>query len=438
MINFKAAVEYLSIKSLKPYANNAKLHSAKQIKLVANSIVQYGFVVPLLIDKKRSIIAGHARYEAAKLLGMTQVPVIVADHLTEAQTRAFRLADNRVAEVGTSWSWEALQLEVESILALDASFDIEDVGFSARDLELSLDVAASKDEPDEQPVPALSQRAVSRLGDLWTIADHKLICGDATDGSAYSALLARERAAMVFTDPPYNVPINGHVSGKGRTKHREFVTGSGEMSNEEFRQLLTASMMACARFSRPGSLHYICMDYKHLAELLAAGAIAYDEYKNLCVWTKNNAGMGSLYRSQHELIAVFKRGTAPHVNNVELGKNGRNRSNVWPYAGMNSFSRERDEALAMHPTVKPLALVRDAILDASRRDDIILDPFGGSGTTLLAADAARRRARLIELDPLYCDVTIRRAEATLGITAVHAETGLSFAEIATQREHEDA
>lgn len=242
---------------------------------------------------------------------------------------------------------------------------------------------------------------------------------------------------MVFTDPPYNVPIQGHVSGKGKTRHREFVVASGEMTEAEFRQFLLGFMTLAARFSRDGSLHYLCMDWRHLADLLAAGSVAYDEYKNLCVWTKSQGGMGSMYRSQHELIAVFKYGRAPHVNNVELGKNGRNRTNVWPYAGMNSFSAERTEALSLHPTVKPIALVRDAILDASARDDIILDPFGGSGTTLLAADAVRRRARLIELDPRYCDVIIMRAQTALGVSATLAATGGSFAEVSQARESRD-
>ncbi len=264
-----------------------------------------------------------------------------------------------------------------------------------------------------------------------------MICGDATLAETYAALLGRERPAMMIGDPPFNVPISGHVSGLGKQKHREFVAASGEMSEAEFRKFLLAFMVQCARYCRTGALHYIFMDWRSLPTLLAAGQIAYDEYKNLCVWAKTNGGMGSLYRSQHELIAVYKHGKSPHINNVELGKHGRYRSNIWSYAGMNSFGAHRDETLAMHPTVKPIALVRDAILDASNRDDLVLDPFGGSGTTLLAADAVRRRSRLIEFDPLYCDVIVRRAEQALGLTATLAATGESFADVASARENAD-
>ncbi len=431
---WQASVNYRDVASLKPYENNPKTHNEVQIRALARSVAEHGFVNPVLIDAKGVIIAGYARAEAAKLAGLEQVPTITLAHLTSAQQRAYRIADNRLAEIGSAWSIDKLNLEVEAILELDTDFDLGITGFTARDLHLGLDVAVANTDSVEPEVPPVAAIAVSQLDDLWRIGEHALLCGDALKDESYTTLLDRERVDMMFSDPPYNVPIQGHVSGKGKTKHREFVAASGEMDPAEFHQFLLQYLRQAVRVSKPGSLHYACMDWRHIAALLCAGAVAFDELKNLCVWAKSQGGMGSLYRSQHELVAVFKKGGAAHTNNVELGKNGRNRSNVWSYAGMNSFSAERDEALTLHPTVKPLALVRDAILDASNRDDLVLDPFGGSGTTLLAADACRRRARLIELDPLYCDVIIRRAQKALGLAATLASTGQSFDAVTAERE----
>jgi len=233
----------------------------------------------------------------------------------------------------------------------------------------------------------------------------------------------------VFCDPPYNVPIDGHVSGLGRTSHREFAMASGEMSEAEFTTFLTQVFRHLADWSVDGALHFQCMDFRHMREMLDAGAAAYSELKNLCVWAKTNAGMGSLYRSQHELVFVFKSGTAPHINNVELGQHGRYRTNVWTYAGANSFSRTRDDDLAAHPTVKPTALVADAILDASHPKGIVLDAFAGSGTTLVAAHKTRRKGFGIELDPIYCDVILKRLAAVTGLEPRHAETNLLFHEV---------
>jgi 16S rRNA G966 N2-methylase RsmD len=421
------------LSELIPYKNNPRLHRPEQIKQIAKSINAYGFINPVLIDPTGEIIAGHARYEAAVLLGLETVPTLTIAHLTKAQRHAYRIADNKLAESG-SWSIDQLKIEVDMILSLDASFDMTLTGFEERELNLSLDLAATNDKAPEPEVPEVGTTPVTKIGDMWDLGPHKLICSDATLSETYAKVMGNERAAMLFGDPPFNVKIAGHVSGKGRNKHREFVQGSGELTHAQFRKFLTDFMILGEQYGKPGSLHYVCMDWAHLADLLAAGTVAYDEYKNLCVWVKSQGGMGSLYRSQHEIVAVFKKAGAPHVNNIELGMHGRNRTNVWTYAGMNSFSKERDQALAMHPTVKPLALVRDAILDASNRGDIILDPFGGSGTTLLAADAVQRVARLIELDPLYCDVIIRRVEKALGLTAVLVATGQSFANVAAERE----
>ncbi|MGH6678540.1 MAG: DNA-methyltransferase, partial [Bradyrhizobium sp.] len=277
---------------------------------------------------------------------------------------------------------------------------------------------------------------VSRPGDLWRIGNHVLLCGDAMDETSYTRLLGATKAQMVFTDPPYNVAISGHVSGRGKIKHREFEMASGEMNPDQFTEFLDAVLLRLVKFSANGSMHFICMDWRHIRELLNAAQKRYGEFKNLCVWTKTNAGMGSLYRSQHELVFVFKNGNAAHINNVELGRFGRNRSNVWNYAGLNTFGNERDTELAMHPTVKPVALVADAILDCSKRDRIVLDAFAGSGTTLIAAEKTARRAYGIEIDPYYVDTIIRRFEAVYGLKAVHAQSKLDFAAVSRQRSRE--
>ncbi len=421
--------------TLTPYANNARTHSARQIRQLEESIVRFGFTNPILTDGYDGVLAGHGRLRAAINLGLSAVPTIPLGELGEAEKRAYRIADNRLAE-RAGWNRELLAIEFDAIVALDCAFDLEITGFDEGDIALILDGSRDASEADDDWQADLDAPAVTRLGDLWHLGPHRLLCGDATVRGDYDLLMPRERAAMIFTDPPYNVPIDGHVSGKGRNQHREFVQASGEMSEAEFTRFLTVTMSCMRKASRAGALHFVCMDWRHMFELLSAARAVYDGYKNLCVWAKPNAGMGSLYRSQHELVAVFKAGSAAHVNNVELGVNGRNRSNVWSYPGGSGFSAERETDLAMHPTVKPLALVADAILDASKRSDIILDPFGGSGTTLIAAERTERHARLIELDPRYCDTIVRRFETATGTTATLAATGETWAQLAASRERE--
>ncbi len=421
--------------TLKPYADNARTHSARQIRLIEESITKFGFTNPILTDGHDGVLAGHGRLRAAINLGLSEVPTIPLGELSEADKRAYRIADNRLAE-RAGWDRDLLAIEFEAIMAIDSAFDLEITGFNKRDIELIIDGGYDTDDADEDWRPIPDGPAITRIDDLWQLGVHRLVCGDATTSDAYRALLGTERADMVFTDPPYNVPIDGHVSGKGRIQHREFVQASGEMSEAEFTRFLTAAMSETRKASRDGSLHFICMDWRHLFELLSARRAVYDGYKNLCVWAKPNAGMGSLYRSQHELVAVFKVGDGRHVNNVELGRNGRHRSNVWTYPGGSGFSAERDTELAMHPTVKPLALVADAILDASKRGDIILDPFGGSGTTLIAAERTERHARLLELDPRYCDTIVRRFKATTGQSATLAGTGETLAQLTGSRKKE--
>jgi len=286
----------------------------------------------------------------------------------------------------------------------------------------------------DDALPSLAPgNIITRPGDLWILGDHRLFCGDARRRESFEILLSGKTARLAFVDPPYNVKIRGHVSGKGRVKHGEFAQASGEKTSAQFTKFLEQSLGLLAEHSIDGAIHFICWDWRHLDEMLAAGRRTYRELKNLAIWCKTNAGMGSFYRSQHELIFVWKNGRGKHVNNIELGRYGRNRSNVWTYTGVNTFGRERLDELAMHPTVKPVALVADAIRDCSRRGDIVLDSFGGSGTTLIACEQTHRKGRLIELDPVYCDQIVHRWQKLTGKMALHGRTGQPFDNAQSQR-----
>jgi DNA modification methylase len=428
----------IAISALQPCARNARTHSRRQIKKIAASIERFGFVNPVLIDENNLIIAGHGRVAAAKQLGWAEVPTLRVEHLNETEKRAYILADNRLAEEA-GWDQEMLAIELQGLIELD--FSIELAGFDMAEVDLVLDAHAEANAPDRNiddevpPIPA-SGDAIMRPGDLWQLGQHRLLCADATIARSYDRLLGDDRAALIFTDPPYNVPIEGHVSGLGKVRHREFAMASGEMTPDQFRSFLETVFAHMAAHSADGAIHFICMDWRHMGETLAAGEAIYSDLKNLCVWAKSNGGMGTFYRSRHELVFAFKNGTAPHINNFELGQTGRYRTNVWEYAGVNSFGCDRDDSLAMHPTVKPVALVADAIKDCSRRRQIVLDPFAGSGTTLIAAEQTGRRARVLELDPLYCDTIIRRWQAFAGKRAQHGDTGPSFEEMEEQRSAE--
>jgi DNA modification methylase len=425
-------VKQLPPGSLKPYDRNARTHSAKQIAQISASITAFGFNNPVLIDKDGGIIAGHGRVEAAKVLLLETVPCVRLDHLDDAQKRAYILADNKLAEKA-GWDPEILKIELQHLSSLDLDFEVTVTGFEMAEIDVLLSDAVPEADPADEVHEFTPGPAVTRLGDIWQIGRHRLICGDSTKPETYERLLDGDKAQMVFTDPPYNVKIDGHVSGLGGVKHREFAMASGEMTTSEFATFLADVFTNLAAHAIDGAIHFICMDWRHMSEVLAAAAPIYSEFKNLCVWSKTNGGMGSLYRSQHELVFVYKSGRAPHINNVELGKHGRYRTNVWSYAGANTFSRTRDDDLEMHPTVKPVALVADAILDCSKRNGIVLDAFGGSGTTLVAAERTGRRGYAIELDPTYCDVIVRRIEKASDCEAVHVETGKRFSEIAAER-----
>ncbi|MGZ3159566.1 MAG: site-specific DNA-methyltransferase [Burkholderiaceae bacterium] len=420
----------MPVSCLHPDPRNPRLHSKRQLKQIARSIQSFGFNVPILIDRSDRIVAGHGRYLAAQQLGITEVPVIRLEHLTETQARAFAIADNRLTE-NSSWD-EAILGEIFLELSqTDLSFSLEDTGFTMGEIDLTIESLSLSDQPTDpqDDIPDYASLApVCQLGDVWLLDKHRIVCGNALDAMSYDTLMQGHKADLIFTDAPYNVRISGHVSGKGAVVHREFAMASGEMSTAEFTQFLSGVFAHLVQHSHPGSIHFQCIDWRHMTEMLAAGTAHYSELKNVCVWVKHNGGMGSLYRSQHEFVFVFKHGTTSHRNNVALGKYGRNRTNVWHYLGANQLARQSsdEDLLAMHPTVKPIALIADAILDCSARGDIVLDSFLGSGSTILAAERVGRVGYGIELDPLYVDTAIRRWQAHTGKQAMHAGSGESF------------
>jgi len=432
-------IVYWAIDQLKPDPHNARRHSKKQIRQIANSIKAFGFNVPILIDRNGNVIAGHGRLLACRELGITKVPTLCLDHLTPAQARVFMIADNRLTEIAT-WDDRLLAQQLKDLSLLGLDFSLELTGFEIGEIDLRIASLEDLPKPDDDPADLLPELPagppVSKIGDLWLLDRHRLLCGSALDSAVFKALMGAERAAMVFSDPPYNVPIEGHVSGLGAIHHRPFPMASGEMDGAEFTAFLAGALRNFAAFSLDGSLHYVGMDWRHLEELLAAARGAYGELKNLCVWVKDKAGMGSLYRSQHELVFVFKHGRNGHRNNVQLGQFSRNRSNIWHYPGARSFSRcgEEGNLLALHPTVKPVALVADAILDCSARGDIVLDGFLGSGTTVIAAERTGRRCFGLELDPGYVDTILRRWQALTGGSARHAVSGRSFDDLVREAE----
>lgn len=404
-------IQNIEIARIREYKNNPKLHNRVQITKIRESIREFGFINPVLLDENLEIIAGHGRVAAARDMGMHDVPAIILSHLTDAQKRAYRIADNKLTKLG-KWSIELLNLEFTELSKLDLNFDLDITGFETGEIDLILDGDGTSD-PKNDIVPALTDDdRRCRRGDIWRLGRHTIICGNALKSESYAAIMGGHRAQMVLTDAPYNVRVKD-IGSMGKIKHDEFAMASGEMTSDEFTEFLGTFMRHVKTYSADGSLHYFFMDWKHVREISTAAASVYDEFKNICVWNKTNGGMGSLYRSKHELCFIYKSGHAPHINNIELGAHGRYRTNVWDYAGANAFGGAKDD-LKLHPTVKPVAMLRDAILDVTRRGDIVLDCFLGSGSTLVACELTGRVCHGIEIEEKYCDITIKRFETLTG------------------------
>jgi DNA modification methylase len=413
----RLAVTYRAVSDLIPDPRNARTHSKRQIDQIRASIEAFGFTNPILADPEGHIIAGHGRLRAARAMGFAEVPTITLSGLSEVQKRALRIADNKIA-LNAGWDVEILQLELGELASIDVDIDPALTGFSTGEIDVILSSAA---DPDDEVIPPLPVTPRTKPGDIWILGEHRVGCGDGRDAGFLQRVIGGARVDAAFLDPPYNVRIGGNAVNIGRrpvasgTEHREFAMASGEMSEVEFRSFLADTLGAAARVSRDGAVHFVCMDWRHMDDVSAVGSAIYGERLNLCIWNKSNAGMGSLYRSKHELVFVYQVGTAPHLNMVELGKHGRNRTNVWDYASVNSMRGSRREDLALHPTVKPTGLVADAIQDVTRRGDLVLDLFLGSGTTLLAAERTGRRFRGLDIDPAYVDVAIERWSARTGL-----------------------
>ena len=429
-------IEYRAVTELILDSRNPRQHSQRQVNQLADSIREFGFVMPVVVDGRGQVVIGHGRVLAAKKLRMPRIPVVEIRHLSTAQMKALRIADNRLAQ-NAHWDERLLGESLLELKELDRDFDLSITGFSLPEIDLAIQKLSDTAVEDDDFASSETGVQVCQVGDLWELGGHHVHCGDATSEAAFEKLMADDRAGVVFIDPPYNVRIDGHVSGNGKVRHREFGQGSGELSREEFIRFLTGACTLLKNYCKNGAIHFVCMDWKHLDELLAAGREVYTELKNIVAWVKSTAGMGSLYRSQHELICVFKSGTGRHVNNIELGKNGRNRTNVWEYDSAGTQARKGNNVLELHPTVKPIQLVMDALLDCSNRGDIVLDSFLGSGTTLLAAERTGRVCRGIELDPLYVDTAIRRWQNLTGQDAVRISDGKFFREVEAEKEHND-
>lgn len=425
-----SSVCHRKIVELKPDPQNARIHKPEQIRLLAKSIQAFGFNVPVLIDGNDKVLAGHGRLLACQKLGITEVPTISLAHLSAEQAKAFMIADNRLTEIA-DWNDQLLGQQLQNLSELNLDFDLEATGFTVGEIDLRIEGLDTVETEDDDNFSLAEGPAVTAVDDCWQLAKHRIYCGSALDANHMRLLMNGQLAAMAITDPPFNVKIDGNVCGKGKIKHREFAMATGEMSVDEFTQFLQTSMKHLVEHSIDGSVHMLFIDWRHLPEMLAAGSAVYSKLLNLCVWVKNQAGMGSFYRSQHELVLVYKNGKASHQNNIQLGRFGRHRSNVWEYPGIQSMRHgEEGDLLALHPTVKPITMIADAILDCSKRGDIILDAFLGSGTTLLAAERIGRYCYAMELDPLYVDTAIRRWQRLTGLDAIHTTTGESF----TQRE----
>lgn len=422
------------IEELRLYKKNYRIHNDRQISQLMASMSEFGFTNPLLVDEGNQVLAGHGRLEAAKRLKYKRVPVLVIRGLTKNQKKAYVIADNEIA-ANAGRNKEILASELK--LLVEDNYNAELTGLSSAQIDILLDdnlhLKEKTSDPDDVQEGDFCKRenVVSKVGDVWILGRHRLYCGNALKKRSYRILMKGKLAQMIFGDPPYNVPVDGHVRTK--SGHGDFVMASGEMGKAEFIIFLGRVFRRISENSEDGSIHFICMDWRHIGEIVLASEPVFGSLKQLVIWNKDNGGMGSFYRNKHELIFVFKKGKAKHINNFGMGETGRYRTNVWDYAGVNTLKRNRQEELDMHPTVKPVTMVADAIRDCSKRNGIIMDPFCGSGTTIIAAERTGRIAFTMELDPLYVDTAINRWQRVTGKKAVHEKTGLFFDQMQKKR-----
>ena len=428
--NIRLQIEYWPISRLKPDPCNARTHSHLQRRRMMRSIKEFDMPVPMIVGPDDVIVCGNLRLEACQALGREDVPVIRVEHLSSAQIKAFQIAENRLSELG-GWDNQILGETLRELSLENIDFDLELTGFDLGEIDLLIEGAGAdtaSPDPDDLPLPPAP--LVTQAGDLWIAGRHRILCGNSLDPASYTSLMGGRVAEMTVADPPYNTPQR-MIGGRGKIKHANFAMASGEMNDVEFTAFLTTACRLAADHCRDGSIAYWFIDWRHIQHLLAAGGQIYTELKNIAVWVKSQAGQGAFYRSQHEMVAIFKKGTAPHHNNIQLGRFGRSRSNVWSYASPAAFGRDGEEGklLASHPTPKPVACIMDAILDVTARGDIVLDPFLGGGSSLLAAERSGRSCFGIELDPGYVDTCIRRLRRHSGEDAVRERDGRSFSSL---------
>ncbi|MDF2114637.1 site-specific DNA-methyltransferase [Roseiarcaceae bacterium H3SJ34-1] len=417
-------VVLLPLCDLIPNPRNARVHNRAQKQALVKSYKTFGCINPLIIDQNRMILAGHGRLEAAKLAGLKEVPTITVTHLSDLEKRAFAISDNKLGD-RSAWDFDMLADEIR-LLQLDPTFDLSLTGFEIPEID-NLTLAQDDRPSASDTIPDIQEAVVSKVGDTWILGAHRLACGDARSIEDIARLMAGQTAGMIFTDPPYNIPVR-YIGGRGKIKHQEFVCASGEMSRDEFADFYQTTIDNAVAVCRDGSLAYVCMDWRNIDVVIAASRAMGTELANICVWNKTNAGQGSFYRSQHEFVAVMKIGSAEGHNNVQLGRFGRNRTNVWTYAGVNSFGKGRKD-LVLHPTVKPVAMIADAILDCTAHGDIVLDVFAGSASVALAAEKTGRRAFCLEFAPNYVDVAVRRWQRHTRKDAILEGDGRTFSEI---------
>jgi len=427
------AIEQLPIEQLKPAERRPRTHNRAQKRKLAAILRTVGFIDPIVADENWNVLAGHLRLEVGHELGLKTIPVIQISHLNDTEKRTYVLAANRIAEdAGWDRSLLAVELGELALMLPEADIELEATGFSINDFD---QIVADFGEHSPEAAEALPKPgpSVSQLNDLWLCHKSRLYCADALQAASFVALMAGQRATMTFTDAPYNVSILKHARGRSRTALKEFAVASGEMTTAEFLHFLQSVFQLIASVSIDGSIVFSCIDWAHVHTMLEAGGQSFSELKNICVWVKSNGGMGTFYRSRHEMVCIFKVGSAPHINTFELGQHGRSRTNVWEYAGLSGFKCGRAEELAMHPTVKPVRMIADAMLDCSKSQSIVLDPFLGSGSTLIAGEMVGRRVFGLELDASYVDVAVRRWQAFTGRDAILEATGQTFEEVENER-----